>query len=57
MDTLLPCLQKLHRSQDSKVAVGVHLSIGQPMFCEDSSSLKEYLEMKEAIDNEHNISS
>ena len=43
MDTLLPCLQKLHRSQDLKVAAGVRLRIGQPMLCEDPSSIKEYL--------------
>ena len=57
MDTLLPCLQKSHRSQDLKVATGVRLWIGQPMLCEDPSSIEEYIKMKEAIDNAHKFSS
>ena len=57
MDTLLPCLQKLQRSQYLKVVAEVHLWIRQPMLCEDHSSIKEYLEMKEAIDNAHKFSS
>ena len=56
MDILLPCLQILHRSQDLKVAAGIHLWIGQPMLCEDPSNIEEYLEMKEAIDNAHKFS-
>ena len=43
MDTLLPCLQKLHRNQDLKVATGIRLGIDQPMLCEDPSSIEEYL--------------
>ena len=48
MDTLLPCLEKVHKSQDLKVATGVCLWIGQPMLCEDPSSIEEYIEIKEA---------
>ena len=51
MDTLLPCLQNMHKSQDLKVATGVRLWIGQPMMCEDPSSTKEYIGMREALDN------
>ena len=51
MDTLLPCLQNVHRSQDLKVAARVRLWIGQPMMCEDLSSTEDYVGMKEALDN------
>ena len=57
MDTLLPCLQNVHRSQDLKVAARVRLWIGQPMLCEDPFSTEEYLEMKKAIDNAQKFSS
>ena len=56
MDTLLPCLQNVHRSQDLKVAAGVHLWIGQPMMCEDPSSTKEYIAMTEALHNAQKFS-
>ena len=56
MDTLLPCLQNVHRSQDLKVGAGVRLWIGQPMMYEDPSSTKEYVEMREAIDNAQKFS-
>ena len=51
MDTLLPCLQNVHRSRDLKVAAGVRLWIGLPMMCEDPSSTEEYVGMREALDN------
>ena len=56
MDTLLPCLQNVHKSQDLKVATEVHLWIGQPLMCEDLSSTKEYVELREAIDNAQKFS-
>ena len=56
MDTLLPCLENVHRSQDLKVAARVRLWIGQPMMCEDPSSVDEYVGMREAIDNAQKFS-
>ena len=43
MDTLLPCLQSVRRSRDLKVAAGVRPWIGQPMMCEDPSTIEEYV--------------
>ena len=51
MDTLLLCLENMHRSQDLKVAAGVRIWIGQPMMCEDPSSADEYIGMRKALDN------
>ena len=56
MDTLLPCLQNVHRSQDLKVAAGVRLWIGRPMMCEDPSSIEEYVAMTEALHNAQKFS-
>ena len=56
MDTLLPCLENVHKSQDLKVAAGICLWIGQPMMCEDPSSVHEYIGMREAIDNARKFS-
>ena len=56
MDSLLPCLQNVHRSQDLKVAAGIHLWIGQPMMCEDPSSIEEYIAMTEALHNAQKFS-
>ena len=51
MDTLLPCLQSVHRSRDLKVAAGIRPWIGQPMMCEDPSTIEEYVGMRKALDN------
>ena len=56
MDTLLPCLQNVHRSQDLKVAARVRLWIGQPMMCEDPSSIEEDVAMTEALHNAQKFS-
>ena len=51
IDTLLLCLQELHRSQDIRLTAKVYQGISQPMLFEDPSSKEEYVEIKEAIDN------
>ena len=56
LDTLLPCLENVHRSQDPKVAAGIRLWIGQPMMCEDPSSADEYIGMTKALDNAQKFS-
>ena len=56
MDTLLPCLEKVHRNQDLKVAIGIRLWIGQPMLSEDPSNTKGYVKIKGAIENAHKFS-
>ena len=56
MDTLLPYLENVHRSQDLKVATGVRLWIGQPMMYEDPSSADEYVGMRKALDNAQKFS-
>lgn len=55
MDTLLPWLQELHRTQDLRVVARVLDKIDQRMLCDDPFSA-EYLEMNEAIDNAHKFS-
>ena len=56
MDTLLPWLRQLHRTQDIKVAARVLDKISQPMLYDDPSSKEYYVEIKEAIDNAHMLS-
>ena len=56
MDTLLPCLHNVHRSQDLKVATRVRLWIGHPMMCKDPSSTEEYVAMREALYNAQKFS-
>ena len=56
MDTFLPWLRQLHRTQDIRVAARVLDKIGQPMLCHDPSSKEYYIEIKEAIKNAHMLS-
>ena len=56
IDTLLPWLQQLHRTQDIIVAARVLYKIGQPKLSDDLSSKEYYVEIKEAIDNAHMLS-
>ena len=56
MDTLLPCLQSVYRSRDLKVAAQVRPWIGQPMMCEDPSTIEEYVGMREALENAQKFS-
>ena len=51
IDTLLPCLQELHRSHDIRLGARVHQGISQPMLSEDPSRREEYVEVKAAIEN------
>ena len=51
IDMLLPWLQQLHRTQDVRVAARVLEKIGQPIFFDDPSSKKYYVDFKEAVEN------
>ena len=51
IDTLLPCLQELHRSHDLRLGARVRQGISRPMLSEDPSRREEYVEIKAAIEN------
>ena len=51
IDTLLPCLQELHRSHDLRLGVSVRQGISRPMLSEDPSRREEYVEIKATIEN------
>ena len=51
IDTLLPCLQELHKSHDIRLGARVHQGISRPILSEDPSRREEYVEIKAAIEN------
>ena len=51
IDTLLPWLQQLHRTEDVRVAARVLDKINQPVLSDDPSSKEYYIEIKEAVEN------
>ena len=51
IDTLLPWLQQLHRTEDVRVAARVLERIGQPVLFDDPSSKEYYVEIQEAVEN------
>ena len=51
IDTLLPWLQQLHKTQDVRVVARVLEKIGQPVFSDDPSSKEYFVEIKEAVEN------
>ena len=51
INTVLPYLQELHKSQDLRVAPRICHWIRQPMLCEDPFSIEDYVGIKEAIEN------
>ena len=51
IDTLLPCLQELHRSHDLQLGARICQGISRPMLSEDPSRREEYVEIKAAIEN------
>ena len=53
IDSLVPCLQKLHRSQDIRLAERIHHKIGQSLLSDNPSSKDEHVKIKEALDNAH----
>ena len=55
IDTLLLCLQELHRSHDIRLGVRVCQGISRPMLSEDPSRREEYVEIKAAIENAENF--
>ena len=56
IDTLLPWLQQLYRTQDVKVAARVLEMIGQSILSDDPSSKEYYVEIKEAVENARMLS-
>ena len=56
IDTLLPWLQQLHRTEDVRVATRVLDKIGQPMLSDDPSSKEYYVEIKETVENARMLS-
>ena len=56
IDTLLLCLQELHKIQYVRVAARICHYIGQPMLIEDPYSIEEYVGIKEAIEHAHKFS-
>ena len=59
IDTLLPCLQELHRSHDIRLGPRVRQGISRPMLpmlSEDPSRREEYVEIKAAIENAEKFS-
>ena len=56
IDTLLPWLQQLHRTQDVRVATRVFDKISQPVLFDDPSSKEYYVEIKEAVENARMVS-
>ena len=52
-DMLFPWLHQLYKSQDIRVAARVQDKIGQSILFDDPSSVKYYVEIKEALDNAH----
>ena len=51
IDTLLPCLQELHKSHDIRLGARVCQGISRPMLSEDPSRREEYVEIKAATKN------
>ena len=51
IDTLLPWLQQLHRTEDVRVAARVLERIGQPVLSDNPSSKEYYVEIQEAVEN------
>ena len=56
IDTLLLCLQELHKSHDIPLGARVCQGISQPMLSEDPSRKEEYVEIKAAIENAEKFS-
>ena len=56
IDTLLPWLQQLHRTEDVRVAARVLDKIGQPILSDDPSSKEYYVEIMEAVENARMLS-
>ena len=56
IDTLLPWLQQLYRSQNVRVSARIHNKIHQSMLFDEPSSIEYYVEIKDAINNIHSSS-